>query len=281
MPLDTTKSIKSITYNGTEIPLASTAGGDTSETWVLNDLVDCGEFGLEPVSANFISNSQQFIGIASKDIGELFYDQDEDSVSVFSEENSAWIDSAYRKLTFTIAPTGDLLTWLQANGVKQEKNLAIQPSKNLTITSNGTTTITPDAPYDAMGEVDLTVNVTSGGGNTTTALTIKCSDENGYGLPLLITYQTNNGEMRQAYNGETMNTDSGPITFQDVLIGGICIISIPTETTAWIAASLHNIDVNVTNIYMNDAVGSEKLSKALAYKITGVNAEINLRLLAS
>lgn len=37
MSLDTTKSIKSITYNGTEIPLASTAGGDTSETWVLND----------------------------------------------------------------------------------------------------------------------------------------------------------------------------------------------------------------------------------------------------
>ena len=36
---------------------------------------------------------------------------------------------------------------------------AVQPSKALTVTSNGTTTITPDAPYDAIKQVDLTVNV--------------------------------------------------------------------------------------------------------------------------
>ena len=41
---------------------------------------------------------------------------------------------------------------------------AVQPSKVLTVTSNGTTTITPDAPYDAIKQVDLTVNVASGGG---------------------------------------------------------------------------------------------------------------------
>lgn len=168
---------KDVNIGGVVGTLESGSGGDTSETWVLNDLVDCGEFGLEPVSANFISNSQQFIGIASRDIGELLYEQDEDSVSVFSEENSAWIDSAYRKLTFTIAPTGDLLTWLQANGVKQEKNLAIQPSKNLTITSNGTTTITPDVPYDAMGQVGVTVNVGGSSGYESTNLTIILSSD--------------------------------------------------------------------------------------------------------
>ena len=36
---------------------------------------------------------------------------------------------------------------------------AVQPSKALTVTSNGITTITPDAPYDAIKQVDLTVNV--------------------------------------------------------------------------------------------------------------------------
>ena len=41
---------------------------------------------------------------------------------------------------------------------------AIQPSKALTVTSNGTTTITPDAPYEAIKQVNLTVNVASGGG---------------------------------------------------------------------------------------------------------------------
>ena len=36
---------------------------------------------------------------------------------------------------------------------------AVQPSKALTVTSNGTTTITPDAPYEAIKQVNLTVNV--------------------------------------------------------------------------------------------------------------------------
>lgn len=43
----------------------------------------------------------------------------------------------------------------------QTGGAAIQPSKALTVTSNGTTTITPDAPYDAMQQVNLTVNVSS------------------------------------------------------------------------------------------------------------------------
>ena len=43
----------------------------------------------------------------------------------------------------------------------QTGGAAIQPSKALTVTSNGTTTITPDAPYDAIKQVDLTVNAKS------------------------------------------------------------------------------------------------------------------------
>lgn len=41
----------------------------------------------------------------------------------------------------------------------QTGGAAVQPSKAVTVTSNGTTTITPDAPYDAIKQVDLTVNV--------------------------------------------------------------------------------------------------------------------------
>lgn len=40
----------------------------------------------------------------------------------------------------------------------------IQESKSVTITSNGTTEITPDAPYDALAKANVTVDVTSGGG---------------------------------------------------------------------------------------------------------------------
>ena len=37
-------------------------------------------------------------------------------------------------------------------------------SKSVTYTTNGTATITPDAPYDGLSSVDVTVNVASGGG---------------------------------------------------------------------------------------------------------------------
>lgn len=43
----------------------------------------------------------------------------------------------------------------------ETSDTAIQPSKSITITSNGTVSITPDSPYDAMSNVDLTVSVES------------------------------------------------------------------------------------------------------------------------
>lgn len=85
----------------------------------------------------------------------------------YSDEfgNEGWGDNAYRKITFLEPPTGDFLVYLQANAVKQPSDSALQPSKSLTVTSNGTVSITPDAPYDAMEKVDLTVNVAGSGGS--------------------------------------------------------------------------------------------------------------------
>ncbi len=68
----------------------------------------------------------------------------------------------YLKLTFSATPSGDLLAWLEANAVKQASDTAVQTKKTLTITSNGTTEITPDVPYDAMSKVNVTVNIETG-----------------------------------------------------------------------------------------------------------------------
>ena len=51
------------------------------------------------------------------------------------------------------------------------KDTAVQDTKAVTITSNGTVSVTPDAPYDALNKVDVTVNVASGGGVETCTLT--------------------------------------------------------------------------------------------------------------
>lgn len=50
-------------------------------------------------------------------------------------------------------------------GTLEASSVPVQSSKSVTITSNGAITVTPDAPYDALKKVDVTVNVASGGAN--------------------------------------------------------------------------------------------------------------------
>ena len=47
-------------------------------------------------------------------------------------------------------------------GTLEASSVSVQPSKNVTITSNGTVSVTPDAPYDALKKVDVTVDVSGG-----------------------------------------------------------------------------------------------------------------------
>lgn len=155
MSISTTKPIASVTYNGTEIALKS----GEKEVWVLKETIDDAPINL-PTS--FTSNGIQFSNLASSG-GELAaVSYDETYVYAVQDANLdfvGWLDPAYRKLIFDTAPTGDLLTWLEANGVKQTANLAVQESKSVTITANGTTTIAADAPYDGVAQVLAQVNV--------------------------------------------------------------------------------------------------------------------------
>lgn len=134
MPLDTTKSVKSITYNGTTIPLY--AKPEQTKT----------------VDLSMASGNQ----VVSPDGGEVLS-------SVTINKPSTLVAENIKKDVNIGGVVGTL-----ESGTSSK----IQPSKNLTITSNGTTTITPDAPYDAMGQVGVTVNVA---GVDMCSLTIKSS----------------------------------------------------------------------------------------------------------
>ena len=57
-------------------------------------------------------------------------------------------------------------------GTLEASSVSVQPTKSVTITSNGTVSVTPDAPYDALKKVDVTVDVASGGGVETVTLRI-------------------------------------------------------------------------------------------------------------
>lgn len=153
--------------SGTKITgtLEASSSGAAKETWVLNERPGPRD---STYTIDFTSNGTRYstLTVSPFIASRLKYGD----TLVFGNRGgsgSGWINQAYRKLTFDTPPTGALLTWLQSNATKQPDDTAVQDTKALTITSNGTVSITPDAPYDALKKVDVTVNVASGGGSPT------------------------------------------------------------------------------------------------------------------
>lgn len=98
-----------------------------TETWVLNETLT--NSALSKISVNFQSNSKTCVAI------ERYYDDEyEEGLRYYTSSSGSqyelvyanqgsggeFFDQAYRTITFATAPTGTLLTWLQANGTKQE-----------------------------------------------------------------------------------------------------------------------------------------------------------------
>lgn len=94
----------------------------TSETWLLNENLT--NVSLETTIINFTSNGVTYDRImrlynTEMDADELDYGKLGVEPFAIAFENGAWSDNAYRTITFDEIPTGNLLTWLQANGTKK------------------------------------------------------------------------------------------------------------------------------------------------------------------
>lgn len=87
-----------------------------SETWVWNENPN---FDIDQTFENisFISNNTSYtsINIYVYPMNKMYYD----NTRVYDLEGYTWTNEAYRTITFEEPPTGDLLTLLQANAVKQ------------------------------------------------------------------------------------------------------------------------------------------------------------------
>lgn len=89
-----------------------------SLTWYLNDAVSY--TSATYFSCAFISNGKRFVAIKGSGgvmSALLYMRSSSDSEAVMFYGNS-WGDQAYRTITFDEEPTGDLLTWLEANGTR-------------------------------------------------------------------------------------------------------------------------------------------------------------------
>lgn len=90
----------------------------TGETWVLNDFNGNLTASAIDVSISFVSNQNsynRFRCVKTDPINSGIY---YDDTQIWNSTND-YISEAYRTIIFNTAPTGELLTWLQANGVKQ------------------------------------------------------------------------------------------------------------------------------------------------------------------
>ena len=116
---------------------ASPEVGTNPETWLLNSTLVLGSKSWN-YNINFKSNDVLYKSITytfeSPLSAYLNYGTSTGGTTVY-DTNTLWTDEAYRTITFTNPPTGDLLTWLQANGTKQTAPSTSQVSIDLTTLS--------------------------------------------------------------------------------------------------------------------------------------------------
>lgn len=126
--------------------------GATGETWYLNQTL--------LVSPGFIGDVQfTCSGVKYNRINTQFHDGDGDNMVYYNATtgntelaygfpgsmlgNNVWNDQKYRTITFQTPPTGDLLTWLQANGTKQGVTEHTLTFSGVSVTVDGASVTSP------------------------------------------------------------------------------------------------------------------------------------------
>lgn len=112
-----------------------------AETWVLNESITFPSSSIN-TEINFTSNGTAFVYIrivpAASNSG-IHYCTSTDLFSGYVNvyDRHGWTNAAYCTVVFDTAPTGDLLTWLQANGTKQAEPEPTTPKNACLIDGTG------------------------------------------------------------------------------------------------------------------------------------------------
>ena len=174
-----------------------------TETWLLNENPQWIGISSRDFSIQFTSNNQSFTLFRFNRSGANQYDLQYNDVVVnggtwnssLNRPNwTGWTNEAYRTITFANAPTGDLLTWLQNNGTKQQPTYKFKHWKKSNVKVNRTLVGQKYYyfnPYTILGLYTITTsltNCTGASGNATKIqengdLTLTFTANSGYELP--------------------------------------------------------------------------------------------------
>lgn len=134
---------------------------------------------------------------------------------------------------------------MKITGTLETSSVSVQPSKSVTITSNGTVSVTPDAPYDALSSVDVTVNVS--GGYNLKKVTYKPSvnkllkdvtiTHNCGSIPKFVAVTSNNSNASYLALGFGANESQTPSFFMDTSNGRVQA-SVTSTTFTYINTSI-------------------------------------------
>lgn len=130
------------------------------ETWVLNETLVLGRTSWSynmPFTSNGVLYKSITYTFDSPLSAYLNYDTSTGGGATVYDTNTLWSNQAYRTITFTNPPTGDLLNWLQNNGTKQATEITYTCKWYLDGTLVNTSTFTHSqltgVDYNVVGSV--------------------------------------------------------------------------------------------------------------------------------
>ena len=99
----------------TVVTYTTATSATSGETWILNGMPNViPSFSYDVTFESDGATYSKISASGSGPMAALYYD----NISVYSGMDG-WVSVAYQTITFATPPSGDLLTWLQANAVKQ------------------------------------------------------------------------------------------------------------------------------------------------------------------
>lgn len=240
-----------------------------TETWLLNETLS-GSLGdnVNPIIIDFVSNGTNYVSLF-KETRRLYYSRASGQPTPVYDDLGSWDNQAYRTITFANAPTGDLLTWLQNNGTKQQPTYTFKHWKKSNVVINRTLVGQKYyyfKPYTILGLYTITTTLTNCTGASANATKIQ---ENG---DLTLTFTANSG-----YELPTGISVTNVTSYNWNKATGVLAISKPTEdvTIEIVAVNALPQLSTPTNVAVTDTTLTfDEVANATSYEVFVDNVSI-------